>query len=84
MSKLHFVPGIALLTLTACGPAPRPTGLPPPEYEQPHVAPWDPPAAAPAPSAATPEPPPAAPAPASAAPTENLGGSGATLPPGPP
>jgi hypothetical protein len=84
MTKLYFVTGIALLALNACGPTPRPTGLPPPEYEEPRVEPWAPPAAAAAPSAAAPEPEPAAPAPAPAATPENLGGSGATLPPGTP
>ena len=84
MTKLHFVTGIALLALSACGSAARPTGLPPPEYEQPRVEPWTPPAPAVAPSAVPAEPEPAASAPLPAAPPENLGGSGATLPPGTP
>jgi len=37
-----------LFTLVGCGTPGRPVGLPPPEYEQPHVEPW-PPASAEAP-----------------------------------
>jgi hypothetical protein len=73
------------LSLTGCGAAGRPSGLPAPEYEEPKIDPW--------PSAATGqggaaaaagvvgvEPAPEAPA----GPPENLGGSGATLSPGTP
>lgn len=84
MTKLYFVTGIALLALNACGSAGRPVGVPPPEYEQPRVEPWTPPAVAPSPSAAPAEPEPVPAASLPAAPPENLGGSGATLPPGTP
>jgi hypothetical protein len=76
MNRFYFSTTIALLALNACGTPGRPVGLPAPEYEQPHVEPWTPPAA----SAAPAEPPPpeaeAPPAP------ENVAGSGATLPAG--
>lgn len=82
MTKLKFVIGIALLALQACSPAPRPAGLPPPEYEEPKLEPWTPPSALPASSAEPVVPEPAGP-PAPPVAPENVGGSGATLPPGP-
>ena len=80
-------------SLVGCGTPGRPVGLPPPEYEEPRVEPWSPPAAPSAPPSAEPEPPPSAapppdPAasaapPLSAPPLEGGGGSG-TLRPGTP
>jgi hypothetical protein len=87
MTQLYFPTTIALLALNACGSSGRPVGLPPPEYQSPHVEPWTPPAGAPAagPPAPTAETPPqAAPEPQAAPAPENLGGSGATLPAGTP
>jgi hypothetical protein len=80
------------LALAACGAPGRPSGLPPPEYEQPRVDPWPAVSETPATGGA----PVSAPASPSAgvgvgpAPEEpaglpqNAGGSGATLSPGTP
>lgn len=81
MTKLYFLTTIALLALNACGTPGRPVGLPPPEYQEPHVEPWAAPSAAPAPA---PTEPPVQAEPVPAAAPENLGGSGATLPAGTP
>ena len=67
------------LLLASCGTPGRPVGLPPPEYEEPHVEPWPPTSAEPAKGGAPPastenvgvEPAPEAPA----GPPENRGGS---------
>ncbi len=77
------------LALGGCGAPGRPSGLPPPEYEEPNVEPWSPApgeaakGGAPAPDSSAPigvEPAPEAPA----GPPQNAGGSGATLRPGTP
>jgi hypothetical protein len=77
----YFLTTIALLALNACGTPGRPVGLPPPEYQEPKVEPWAPPPAATAPSSSIAEPQPPLEPPPAATP-ENVGGSGATLPPG--
>jgi hypothetical protein len=92
MTPWRFGPHFGLVVLVlevlgACGPAPRPSGLPPPEYEQPQVEPWSPPSAAPTSAPVTapaPAPETVVPAPPTAAPPESTGGSGATLPAGTP
>ena len=76
------------LALAACGAPGRPSGLPPPEYEQPGVEPWPPASEAPANGGAPAsqsssvgvEPAPEGPAGL----PQNPGGSGATLSPGTP
>lgn len=84
-----------LLLLSSCGAPGRPVGLPPPEYEQPSVAPWPSPGAEAAKPGAADAPAPAV-TPASGAggverapeapagPSGNSGGSSATLSPGTP
>jgi hypothetical protein len=90
MTRWRFGLLVGLGVWAGCGPAPRPTGLPPPEYEEPRVEPWTPASATPATAGAAPAAPPdpvpepVVPAPGPAAPPENTGGSGATLPAGTP
>jgi hypothetical protein len=84
----HLAAVVALILAVGCGSPNRPTGLPAPEYQEPVVEPWSPPASSAAPSA---EPAPVA-APSSAPgevvapspPPAGTGGSGATLPAGTP
>jgi hypothetical protein len=78
--------------LAGCGTPGRPVGVPPPEYEEPHVEPWPPasaeaakpaaPLQAPAPSGSADGVGPAPEVPAGAG--HNSGGSGARLSPGTP
>lgn len=75
------------LCSASCGAPGRPNGLPPPEYEVPQVAPWQPVSAAPPQAQAPPEPAAEGVEPAPEAPAglpQNAGGSGATLPAGTP
>jgi hypothetical protein len=76
------------LALPACGAPRRPSGLPPPEYEQPRVEPWPPVAESPATGGSPASQSPAVgvgPAPEEPAGLpQNVGGSGATLSPGTP
>jgi hypothetical protein len=80
MKKRRCWPVLPLL-LASCGTPGRPVGLPPPEYEEPHVEPWPTASAEPANSSAPPastesvgvEPAPEAPA----GPPENGGGTAA-------
>jgi hypothetical protein len=85
--KQPFCAFIGGVLLVGCGTPGRPSGLPAPEYEVPHVAPWPPPSSASAAAPAAPTPPPVGVEPAleePAGPPQNAGGSGATLPPGNP
>ncbi|HKY40606.1 MAG TPA: hypothetical protein VJN18_31945 [Polyangiaceae bacterium] len=93
LGRFGLVMVVMLRVLFGCGPAPRPSGLPPPEYEQPRVEPWPPPgAAAGSAGAASVAPPETAEAPepvlpaasTSPPPAQNAGGSSATLPAGTP
>ena len=84
--KQRLYASVLGVLLAGCGAPGRPSGLPPPEYEVPQVAPWSPPGAEAA-KAGAPAVEPAQvgvePGPEEAAGLpQNAGGSGATLPPG--